>query len=90
MEMLEKVMMWEKRDMLGGFEFCFDLLITDYGIPVAGVIYVELFRSVERRRIEGRGGGGGNGRGGGGERDRVEFLNGVAVQELALFAAFLD
>lgn len=45
MEMLEKVMMWEKRDMLGGFEFCFDLLITDYGIPDAGVVYVELFRS---------------------------------------------
>ncbi|KAB8288199.1 hypothetical protein EYC80_010204 [Monilinia laxa] len=49
MEMLEKViMMWEKRDALVGFEFCFDWFVTNYGTPAAGVICVELLKLISR------------------------------------------
>ncbi|TGO20236.1 hypothetical protein BPAE_0320g00040 [Botrytis paeoniae] len=89
MEMLEKViMMWEKRDVLVGFEFCFDWFITSYGIPAAGVICVELLKRMsgnftsasgsETRKM------------GTQEKIMARFPKSVAIQKLTLFGAFLD
>lgn len=89
LEMLEKlIMMWEKRDVLVGFEFCFDWFITIYGIPAAGVICVELLKRM-----------GGNSTSASGsearkmgtqERTKAKFQKSTAIQKLTLFGAFLD
>ncbi|KAG4026127.1 hypothetical protein MFRU_045g00720 [Monilinia fructicola] len=84
MEMLEKViMMWEKRDALVGFEYCFDWFVTNYGIPAAGVICVELLKLTSTKSENTRT-----------EHERGEratrFPKSVAIQKLTLFAAFLD
>ncbi|CCD43633.1 similar to fungal specific transcription factor [Botrytis cinerea T4] len=89
LEMLEKmIMMWEKRDVMVGFEFCFDWFITIYGIPAAGVICVELLKRMggsstsasgsEARKM------------GTQERAKAKFPKSTAIQKLTLFGAFLD
>ncbi|KAF7927248.1 hypothetical protein EAE99_005579 [Botrytis elliptica] len=89
MEMLEKViMMWEKRDVLVGFEFCFDWFITSYGIPAAGVICVELLKRVSGNSASASGSE--TRKMGTQEKTMARFPKSVAIQRLTLFGAFLD
>ncbi|TGO44601.1 hypothetical protein BCON_0490g00020 [Botryotinia convoluta] len=89
MEMLEKViMMWEKRDVLVGFEFCFDWFITSYGIPAAGVICVELLKRMSGNSTSASGSE--TRKMGIQEKTMARFPKSVAIQKLALFGAFLD
>ncbi|TEY34594.1 hypothetical protein BOTCAL_0624g00040 [Botryotinia calthae] len=89
LEMLEKIiMMWEKRDVLIGFEFCFDWLITIYGISAAGVICVELLKRMSGNSTSASGSE--TRKMGTQERTKAKFPKSTAIQKLTLFGASLD
>lgn len=88
MEMLEKViMMWEKRDKLMGFEFCFDWFVTSYGVPAAEVICVDLLKLTSSSKSSSSSSSKPHSRV---ETITARFSKSVAIQKLTLFAAFLD
>ncbi|KAF7952871.1 hypothetical protein EAE96_006095 [Botrytis aclada] len=89
MEVMEKIiMLWEKRDVLVGFEFCFDWFITSYGIPAAGVICVELLKRMSGNSTSASGSE--TRKMGTQEKTMARFPKSVAIQKLTLFGAFLD